>query len=120
MIKGIGTDIVHVARIKELIDKHDKRFLKKILSEEEIEKIPKVNGETYVSGRFAVKESLVKALNNREIVYSEITINNEESGKPFVKDVENIILKYGIKNMSIIHISISHEKEYATAFVIIE
>ena len=119
MIYGIGTDIVKISRLSELREKYGEKFLEKILSPNEIEAMPKGKAESFIAGRFAVKESLVKALDNRSIVFKEISILNSESGKPYIANPEifnNIINNNNFK----IEISISHEREFATAFVIVE
>ena len=63
------------------------------------------------AGRFAAKEALVKALGQGFTKYSflDIEITNDELGKPTIN----------FKGKKI-DVSISHEKHYAVAMVIIE
>lgn len=114
MITGTGIDIVNIRRISKSIDEHGMRFIEKILSRAEIEKIPAVKKEEYIAGRFAAKEAFIKAA-GMFIQFTGITILNDDRGKPFLAAIpsDNIDpLK--------VHISISHDTDYAAASVIIE
>ena len=59
----------------------------------------------YFGGRFAAKEAYIKA-GHSNISYSSIEIMNDHNGKPYFTNDNNSLL------------SISHEKEYAIAFVV--
>ncbi|BDU67687.1 MAG: holo-ACP synthase [Candidatus Tyloplasma litorale] len=108
IINGIGIDIVSKARIKLL--KNKTRFLNK----DELEFLSKLKDEDskmdFISGRWASKEAIIKA-SNKKIKFYEISILNEDNGKPYV-------LFKNLKNDNI-KISISHEKDYTVAFSII-
>lgn len=98
----IGTDIVHINKIK-LNDS----FIKKILTSEELKefnliKLDKRKKE-YLAGRFAVKESIFKA--TQDINYLYYSCLNKENGQPY------------ILNHPEIQVSISHDGEYAIAVV---
>ncbi|HPS59382.1 MAG TPA: holo-ACP synthase [Spirochaetota bacterium] len=115
MIKGTGVDIVHVARIRRLMDEHGERFLQKILSGDEINRIPKAGSDLFVAGRFAAKEALVKST-GAKFSMSSVSVLNESSGKPYFSG--DAIQE--ISGGGTIHLSISHDTDYAVAFVIIE
>ena len=114
MITGTGIDIVNISRITRSIEKHGARFIEKILSPGEIEKIPSANKYEYIAGRFAVKEALVKAA-EISLPFTGITILNDEKGKPFVATIPSDKI-----DLLKIHVSISHDMDYAVASVIIE
>lgn len=106
-IIGIGIDIVSNKRL--LGSKIDKRFLTKkekkvfdlLLNEKKLE---------FLTGRWAAKESIIKASNNT-ISISEISILNNKDGKPEVfigNDIQDEI-----------KVTISHEKDFTVAFSII-
>lgn len=122
MIVGIGTDIVEVDRINKAMDRNIK-FIEKVLSEEEMSLA--TNGHyksEFVAGRFAAKEAISKALGTgfRSFGFKDIIIKNDELGKPIVilkEKVRKIAETYGNYK---IHISITHERQNAIAFVIIE
>lgn len=114
MITGTGIDIVNINRIRTSIEKHGERFVEKILSHGEIEKIPPARKAEYIAGRFAAKEALVKAV-EMPLPFTGITILNNDSGKPYIAEIP-----YEKNDLSNIHLSISHDSDYAVASVIIE
>ncbi|AJM71973.1 holo-ACP synthase [Mycoplasma yeatsii] len=100
----IGIDIIENKRIK-LND----NFICKILSENEIKIFKtktKVEQREFLSGRWAVKEAIIKSLDD-PISMNKIDINYINS-KP-------IILNKELKNISI---SISHEKKYSVGMAV--
>lgn len=115
MIKGIGTDIVRIQRINE-------KIISRILSEKEKNIINNFKNENrkkeFAAGRFSAKEALYKAL-NVSFDFNAITILNRENGEPYI-DKESMIYLNGKIDKVDIKISISHEKEYAIAFVLVE
>lgn len=117
-----GVDIVKVERIEKILTKTYKdAFLNKIFNTEEIEYFKNKNYDAKsISGYFAVKEAIMKTLKKGmdKTSFRDITILKTEDNSPFVK-LKGNAKKYMIENN--IHdfkISISHEKEYAIAFVI--
>ena len=123
MIAGIGTDIVEIERIRAAVNKWGDTFLQRIFSESEISYcFSKRDPFPNLSGRFAVKEATVKALsgviNGRNIYVGDIEVMNESSGKPYIVLAEDIMSL--IDDTIIFHVSLSHERRYALATVIIE
>ncbi len=118
MILGIGTDIVEIKRIKKLVSKYDMNFISKILTPEEIDLMPDADPQEFIAGRFAAKEALVKAIGSREFSFSDVSILRDEKGRPFIKE-ESLRGILPQPNCTV-HVSISHEREYAVAFVTIE
>jgi holo-[acyl-carrier protein] synthase len=123
-IYGIGTDIVDISRIKIAFNRN-KNFKKKIFSLNETKIIEnKLNKTAGYAKRFAAKEAFTKALGtgiSNGIFFNEISINNNSKGKPYIellgktKFTVNRILKKKYK----IFLSISDEKKYAVAMVVI-
>ncbi len=63
MIKGLGSDIISVARIQKAIDRNPERFLETVFTDTEIAYCQKHSESTrHFAGRFAAKEALVKLL----------------------------------------------------------
>jgi len=123
MIKGTGADIIAIDRIKKAITK-DQYFTKKIFSKEEAEYCnSKLKKEIHFAGRFAAKEAFFKALGTgyRDgMKWTEINVVNDELGKPEIRISGKTLEVFKEKGMKIINLSISHTKEFAVAFVIIE
>lgn len=120
MILGIGNDIIAVARIKKVIDKHGRKFLDRTFTKHEQEYCEQyVESFRNYAGRFAAKEAIVKALGTgfRDGTgWLDLEIRNDPQGKPFVCLSEHFKKKHG--DLPVL-ISISHCDEYATAVCII-
>ncbi len=121
MIRGIGTDIVEIARIAKAIRRE--RFLFRVFSEEEINRYGEkgCRAET-LAGCFAAKEAFAKALGTgfRGFSFCDISVQTDDMGKPCLilsKKLKSLPCTQGI---SAIHLSISHSNENAIAFVILE
>ena len=125
-IFGIGTDIVNIKRIDRSLKKYGFNFKNKIFSKKEIiycEK--KKNSSAFYAKRFAAKEALSKALGTgirKGISLKDIEISNNTVGKPSIILKGNVAnyLKKKIKNRKYdIHLSLSDDKPWAQATVII-
>ena len=125
MIVGIGTDIVDVRRISNIIDKYGMKFKKKCFDRIEIEKSEKrFNTINSYAKRYAAKEACAKALGTglaKGVFWKNITIDNDILGKPFIKLQGRAFKKLNelSKNKCSIVVSLSDEKNYAIANVII-
>lgn len=111
MVSGIGVDIVANNRFSSI----PKGALEKIFTENELEEMKgRVNREEFLASRFAVKEAVVKAFGTgfRGLEPKDIETEENEEGKPFV------MIKGKIDET--LHVSLSHEKEYSIAFVVLE
>ena len=124
-IIGIGVDIIQNNRIKNLLKNN--KFLGRIYSEREL-KLSKQNKNkvAYFAKRFAAKEAFSKALGTgfrSGLEFKDIEIVNDKVGKPlYVKNKKIIKIvknKFKIKNFNSF-LSISDEKDYSTAFTIIQ
>lgn len=115
MITGTGIDIANIGRIKKLLDEHGSRFKSKVLSLEEINSIPEARPEEYIAGRFAAKEALAKAT-DKKFTLTAVSVVNDSRGKPSFKGDFFSEELAGHK----VHLSITHDTDYAAAFVVIE
>ena len=111
----VGVDIVHIVRIKKNIKNFT--FIDKIFTSKEIKYCNSYpNPENHFSGKFAAKEAVKKALLSGKIVNNismkEIQVLNNSDKSPYI-----IINKLDDVKCNI---SISHDGDYAVAFVIIE
>lgn len=122
MIKGVGIDIIEVDRIKNIVLKND-RFLEKVFTKLEISYIESRNkNSNTISGLFAAKEAISKALGTgiRGFAWTDIEITHDELGKPIANlkgKAKEILNSQKVSNLSI---SISHNKENAIAIAILE
>ena len=124
-ILGVGVDIIKNDRIKNSIKNH--KFRDRIFSSNELKlSASSKNKIGYFSKRFAAKEAFVKALGTgfrNDLNFKDIEIMNDKFGKPYYSDSKKItkIIKkeFKVKNFNSF-LSISDEKEYSTAFAIIQ
>lgn len=121
MIRGIGTDIIEVSRIEGNISKHGQKFLDKVFTYQEQTycKSFRESGRNY-AGRFAAKEAVVKAFGTgltEGLNWLDIEILNDPQGKPYLVLSESLKIRF---ENPVIHLSISHCHEYATATAVWE
>jgi len=122
-IHGIGTDIVNINRIKS-ITKRDKKFRNKIYTDYEIKACEKRKNkfECYAK-RFAAKEALFKAIGiHKKLRFKDVEVKNNNSGAPnfVIKGNSLRNLKKFFKNKKFkIHLSLSDDKPWAVASVIV-
>ncbi len=124
-IVGIGVDIIENKRIKNSLK--NLKFKKRIYSTKELAQSSlSKNKVSYFSKRFAAKEAFAKALGTGfrdNLNFKDIEIFNDKMGKPYYlksKKISKIILKnFNIKKYNCF-LSISDEKDYSTAFTIIQ
>ena len=125
-IFGIGTDIVNIKRIDYSLKKHGLNFKNRIFSKKEISYCDKKkNSSAFYAKRFAAKEAFSKALGTgirKGVNLKNIEISNNIHGKPFIllKGSLANYLKKKIKSKKYdIHLSLSDDKPWAQATVII-
>lgn len=119
MILGIGNDIVEVARIKAVLTRYPQRFLNRVFSSyEQGYCLRRKDPALHLAGRFAAKEAIVKALGtgfSQGLGWLDIEIRNDSKGKPaaFLSPFARELL-----DDPLLHVSMSHCHQYATAFAI--
>ena len=124
-ILGIGVDIIENQRIQKSIK--NPLFKKRIYTLKELKQCnATINKVAYFAKRYAAKEAFSKALGTgfrMNLNFKDIEVINDSMGKPYFvknKKITNIIQKnFKIKNFECF-LSISDEKNYSTAFVIIQ
>lgn len=122
MIYGIGTDITKVSRFQKWVQSED--MIQRFFNEEEMNSAKSLQSSCeHYAARFAAKEAFGKALGTglAEFSLKDVYVRNDQSGKPelILKDSALEALKKRCGNARIL-VSLSHEKEYALAYVIIE
>ena len=122
-ILGIGIDVVELARIARLQEKHGESFARRFcLQGERLER----EGEALVQhlgGLFAAKEAVLKALGTgwgQGLGLLQVEVTRLPGGAPGVRlhgAAESLARKLGAAS---IHLSITHERHYAAAVAILE
>ncbi len=122
MIYGIGIDMVKIGRIRKASEKWGRKFFEKFLSQDEISYCTEKN-DPYPSMavRFAAKEALIKAIGAEiNINMKDIEIVNDKSGRPFIRVRSRLEEYFREEKIRRCHLSLSHEKEFGVACVVLE
>ncbi|MBN9344116.1 MAG: holo-[acyl-carrier-protein] synthase [Caedibacter sp. 38-128] len=128
MIIGIGTDLVEIKRIEDLISRHKDRFMERVFTPVEIATALALSRPAAsLAKRFAAKEAFVKALGtgfSQEILLTEVEVYNEATGQPRLRlyGAAQRILHHRLEGFQkeILHLSLSDTQTQALAFVVIE
>ncbi|WP_293830357.1 holo-ACP synthase [uncultured Phascolarctobacterium sp.] len=122
MIVGIGCDIIEIERIARAIKRES--FIQRVFTAKEAAYCQSRGQQAAASfaARFAAKEAVLKALGTglREGSLQEIAVANDALGKPLVQlngHFAALSRQLGVKN---IQISLSHSRDFAVAYVIME
>ena len=124
MIYGIGTDIVSIERIQNILNKNRDGFINRVLTEHEKALFAnKADSAAFCAKRFAAKEAFSKALGTgigRIVSFQDLTVRSNEHGKPYFMPSEKLRLYLQEKGIKHGHLSISDESQNALAFVVLE
>jgi len=125
-IYGIGTDIINIKRMENILKRNGIKFKNKYFSDKEINYCEKKkNPSAFYAKRFAAKEALTKALGTgivKGINIKNIEISNDVNGKPYIKlkgKVDKFLKKSIKKKKYHIYLSLSDDEPWAQATVVI-
>ena len=123
-ILGNGVDIIQNSRIKKLI--RNKKFILRVFSKNEINESKKTkNKANFFAKRFAAKEAFVKSIGlgfRKGINLKDICVHKDKLGKPKIvlnSKVKKVLSKKFNSNRFKIFLSLSDEKDYSIAYVIL-
>lgn len=123
MIYGIGTDIVAVARLRGMWERHGDKALDKLLAPQEMQEFARAADKgRFLAKRFAAKEAFSKALGTGvrpPATLTAIAVTHDDLGKPLLEFAPKLSVLLQEKNLKA-HLSISDEADYAVAYVILE
>ena len=119
MIRGVGVDLCRISRIERLLQ--DEHFLKRVFHEEERDyAMKKANPARHLASSFAAREAFAKAagLDFFKVVLQGMWLHRTPEGPVpcFSANIEQWMDEQKLK----VHISLSHDGDYAIAFVIVE
>ncbi len=125
MIVGLGVDVMEVARIQAVLERHGQNFLDHVFTSSEQTGAPRsmAGAAAYYAGRWSAKEAVSKALGTgigQDCLWTDIEILREECGRPTVR-LRGAGLasarRLGVERWVL---SISHERNLACASVVAE
>ncbi|KUJ71887.1 holo-ACP synthase [Thiomicrospira sp. WB1] len=124
MITGIGTDLVEIARIEQLLTRRGESFIRRILTDSERDECARCDfPERFLAKRWAAKEAVVKAMGTgftQGVSFQGIDIVHTDAGQPQVAlsgATRAHAERLGIERWSL---SLSDERHYALAFAVAE
>lgn len=122
MVSGIGTDIAEVKRFEKWVDNPE--MLERFFNEKEMSSAKSKSALCqHYAVRFAAKEAFSKALGTGISGFGlkDVYITNNSQGAPLL-NIEGAALSLMKERFGEckVFVSLSHEKEYALAFVVIE
>ena len=128
MIIGIGSDLCNIDRIGETLERFGERFINRVFTDIERDRSER-RAERVASyaKRFAAKEACAKALGTgmrMGVAWREMGVVNQRSGRPTMELTGDAAAR--LKAMTppghraVIHLTITDDKPFAQAFVVIE
>ena len=123
MIIGIGSDLSDIRRVAETLERFGDRFTHRIFTEiERTRSERKPDRASSYAKRFAAKEAFGKALGTgvrAPATLPAIAVGHDALGKPVFSYSDELAALLREKRLTA-HLSISDERNYAIAFVILE
>tara|TARA_R110000823_G_scaffold130015_16_gene258055 strand:+ start:2620 stop:2994 length:375 start_codon:yes stop_codon:yes gene_type:complete len=120
---SVGTDILRVSRIEEVVARQGERFVRRILTQsEQAEYASSKQAIRLLAKRFAAKEAVAKALGTgigRSVSWQDICVEHDPSGAP------KVVLSGGARAVALarggsrVELSLADELEYVVAFAVL-
>lgn len=128
MIIGIGADLCNIDRIGETLERFGDRFITRVFTEAERDRSERrVERVASYAKRFAAKEACAKALGTgmrMGTAWREMGVINLRSGRPTMEltggAAERLKAITPPGTRVVIHLTITDDKPFAQAFVVIE
>ncbi len=120
---NIGTDIVNIQRIEQVLAQQGERFLRRILTSAEQDEYHRRGAPVkFLANRFAGKEAIAKALGTgiaQGVTFQGIEILPDEQGAPRAQLHGEALAKQQALGAARVHISLADEHDYVVAFAVI-
>lgn len=124
MIVGTGLDIVEISRVQKIYDRFGDAFAKRMLCDDEYSDYENTKFPVrFIARRFAAKEAVAKALGtgfSAGLTLNMIGIGHDDLGRPIIELYDKAKERAQSLGAESFWISISDEREYAAAFVVME
>jgi holo-[acyl-carrier protein] synthase len=120
---AVGTDILRVERIDEVVQRLGDRFVRRILTPVEREEyLASKQSNRLLAKRFAAKEAIAKALGTgigRGVSWQDLQIEHTSAGAPLVRLSGGAAAVAAERGGSRIELSLADETEYVVAFAVL-
>ena len=123
-IVGLGTDLAKIERFERFFAESKTALLKRLFTLGELEyTFAKKNPAPHLAARFAAKESCLKAFGlglRQGLTWQDMEVVPDERGRPDLRLTGRAAEIAAEKQVCAIHLSYSHDGDYAVATVILE
>ena len=124
MIFGIGTDITSVRRIDDLHARFAGKLAERVLAPVEWPDYEAASDKiAFLAKRFAAKEAFAKAAGTgmrTPVHFGAIHVTHDDLGRPGLAFTPELAGWMAQQGMGVAHLSLSDERDYAVAFVVLE
>jgi holo-[acyl-carrier protein] synthase len=116
----VGIDLVSVEQVKESIADHGRRYLSRVYTNQEL--VESRSEPERLAARFAAKEATMKALGRGDegFGWRAIEVASGADGQPHIELTGAVAELAQQRGLQSIAVSLTHEREYAAAMVVIE
>ena len=127
-IYGIGTDVIQISRVAQVMTRTNGRFAEKVLGPDELRVYQarharsQARGLAFLAPRFSAKEAFSKAIGlgmRWPMTWRALQTLNEASGKPVLQASGELAEWLAARGITA-RVTVSDERDYAVAFVIAE
>lgn len=124
MIRGVGTDIVEVARIQAAWGRHGKRFVSRIMTPSEMLRFYARQSDIRLLAKtFALKEAVAKALGTgiaQGVGWHSIETGRDPLGRPVASLQGAAAKRMHDLGAQQVHVSVADEQAYVVAFAVLD
>jgi len=124
MIRGVGTDVVSIARVEAALARFGERFVNRILTPEERIRYEHTRQKaSHLAKRFAAKEAFSKAIGtgfHAPFRWHAVAVGRDARGKPGLVPSEDMARHLATIGVTASHISLTDDAGIAVAFVVLE
>ena len=118
-VKGIGVDLALIPRMREVVQRWDERFLRRVFTDDEIAYCQRRRDPIpHFAARFAAKEATLKALGTglrMGVKWREIEVRRERGEAPTIVLTGQCRAIALAKGGSRVLLSLTHDGDYALA-----
>jgi len=123
MTIAVGTDIVEIQRIIDVVESQGDKFVQRILTDSELADY-RARGQSaaFLAKRFAAKEAISKALGTgigRGVSFQHMVISNNQAGAPQVRLLNGAAEALKSLGGTRVLLSLSDEKQFALAYAVL-
>ncbi len=122
-IRGIGVDLAKIPRMRQVVERWQDRFLRRVFTEEEIAYCQRRHDPIpHLAARFAAKEAVMKALGTglrMGVTWREMEVRRERGEAPTMVLTGRTAAIARAKGASRILVSLTHDGDYAFAQVML-